>query len=57
LSRRIQNDRNVVVVAPTGIAALDVGGYTIHWLFGFGGAAETLSALSHDSTEGFAIPS
>ncbi|NKE10733.1 MULTISPECIES: AAA family ATPase [Kocuria] len=27
--------RNVVVVAPTGIAALNVGGYTIHRLFGF----------------------
>lgn len=30
-----QTDRNVVVVAPTGIAALNVGGYTIHRLFGF----------------------
>lgn len=28
-------DRNVVVVAPTGIAALNVDGYTIHRLFGF----------------------
>ena len=28
-------DRNVVVVAPTGIAALNVEGYTIHRLFGF----------------------
>jgi ATP-dependent DNA helicase PIF1 len=28
-------DRNVVVIAPTGIAALNVGGYTIHRLFGF----------------------
>lgn len=28
-------DRNVVVVAPTGIAALNVNGYTIHRLFGF----------------------
>lgn len=27
--------RNVVVVAPTGIAALNVDGYTIHRLFGF----------------------
>lgn len=27
--------RNVVVVAPTGIAALNVGGYTIHRLFSF----------------------
>src|SRR3546814_645123 len=30
-----QTDRNVVVVAPTGIAALNVEGYTIHRLFGF----------------------
>src|SRR4029078_11197956 len=30
-----QTDRNVVVVAPTGIAALNVDGYTIHRLFGF----------------------
>lgn len=30
-----QTDRNVVVVAPTGIAALNVQGYTIHRLFGF----------------------
>ncbi len=30
-----QTDRNVVVVAPTGIAALNVAGYTIHRLFGF----------------------
>ncbi|KAA9394631.1 AAA family ATPase [Kocuria coralli] len=28
-------DRNVVVAAPTGIAALNVGGYTIHRLFSF----------------------
>ncbi|OBF25064.1 AAA family ATPase [Mycobacterium sp. ACS4331] len=28
-------DRNVVVLAPTGIAALNVDGYTIHRLFGF----------------------
>ncbi|KUH81425.1 MULTISPECIES: AAA family ATPase [unclassified Mycobacterium] len=28
-------DRNVVVAAPTGIAALNVDGYTIHRLFGF----------------------
>lgn len=28
-------DRNLVVVAPTGIAALNVDGYTIHRLFGF----------------------
>ncbi len=28
-------DRKVVVVAPTGIAALNVNGYTIHRLFGF----------------------
>ncbi|HET7668030.1 MAG TPA: AAA family ATPase [Mycobacterium sp.] len=30
-----ETDRNVVVVAPTGIAALNVDGYTIHRLFGF----------------------
>jgi ATP-dependent DNA helicase PIF1 len=30
-----ETDRNVVVVAPTGIAALNVEGYTIHRLFGF----------------------
>lgn len=30
-----QTDRNCVVVAPTGIAALNVEGYTIHRLFGF----------------------
>ncbi|ORB25873.1 AAA family ATPase [Mycolicibacterium parafortuitum] len=28
-------DRNVVVVAPTGIAALNVDGYTVHRMFGF----------------------
>ncbi|WP_102141922.1 AAA family ATPase [Mycobacterium hubeiense] len=30
-----ETDRNVVVVAPTGIAALNVDGFTIHRLFGF----------------------
>jgi hypothetical protein len=30
-----ETPRNVVVVAPTGIAALNVDGYTIHRLFGF----------------------
>lgn len=30
-----QTSRNVVVVAPTGIAALNVDGYTVHRLFGF----------------------
>ena len=30
-----ETDRNVAVVAPTGIAALNVDGYTIHRLFGF----------------------
>ena len=30
-----ETNRNVVVVAPTGIAALNVDGYTIHRLFGF----------------------
>lgn len=29
-----ETERNVVVVAPTGIAALNVDGYTIHRLFG-----------------------
>ena len=32
-----QTDRNCVVVAPTGIAALNVDGYTIHRLFSFTG--------------------
>ncbi len=31
----VETDRAVVVVAPTGIAALNVDGYTIHRLFGF----------------------
>ena len=31
-----ETDRKVVVVAPTGIAALNVDGYTIHRLFSFG---------------------
>ena len=31
-----QNDRNALVVAPTGIAALNVDGHTIHRLFSFG---------------------
>lgn len=30
-----QTERNVIVVAPTGIAALNVDGYTIHRLFSF----------------------
>ena len=30
-----QTDRNALTVAPTGIAALNVGGYTIHRLFSF----------------------
>lgn len=30
-----ETDRRVVVAAPTGIAALNVEGYTIHRLFGF----------------------
>lgn len=30
-----ETDRRVVVAAPTGIAALNVGGYTLHRLFGF----------------------
>lgn len=32
---RRSTQRNVVVVAPTGVAALNVGGQTIHSLFGF----------------------
>lgn len=32
---RRTTDRNVVVLAPTGVAALNVGGQTIHSLFGF----------------------
>jgi len=40
-------DRKVVVVAPTGIAALNVDGYTIHRLFGFR-ATTTL----HDISDG-----
>ena len=31
----VETDRAVVVVAPTGIAALNVDGYTIHRLFSF----------------------
>jgi ATP-dependent DNA helicase PIF1 len=31
----VETHRAVVVVAPTGIAALNVDGYTIHRLFGF----------------------
>ena len=42
-----ETDRNVVVVAPTGIAALNVDGYTIHRLFGF----RTTTTL-HDVREG-----
>ena len=42
-----ETDRNVVVVAPTGIAALNVDGYTIHRLFGF----RATTAL-HDVREG-----
>lgn len=42
-----ETDRNVVVVAPTGIAALNVDGYTIHRLFGF----RTTTTL-HDVTGG-----
>ncbi|MDN5759694.1 MAG: AAA family ATPase, partial [Tomitella sp.] len=30
-----ETDRRVLVAAPTGIAALNVGGYTIHRIFGF----------------------
>ncbi|CAN5489034.1 AAA family ATPase [soil metagenome] len=39
-----ETDRNVMVVAPTGIAALNVDGYTVHRLFGFT-ATTTLEAV------------
>ncbi|MET0900790.1 MAG: AAA family ATPase [Mycobacterium sp.] len=39
-----QTDHTVVVVAPTGIAALNVDGYTVHRLFGFT-ATTTLDAV------------
>jgi hypothetical protein len=42
-----ETERNVVVVAPTGIAALNVDGYTIHRLFGF----RTTTTL-HDVRDG-----
>ena len=32
---RRSTNKNVVVLAPTGVAALNVGGQTIHSLFGF----------------------
>jgi hypothetical protein len=39
-------DRNVVVVAPTGIAALNVDGYTIHRMFGFR-STTTIDEIRH----------
>lgn len=39
-------NRNVVVAAPTGIAALNVDGHTIHRLFGFG-TTTTLDDVRH----------
>lgn len=30
-----ESNRNIVVAAPTGVAALNVGGYTLHRLFGY----------------------
>ncbi|MDY6999899.1 MAG: AAA family ATPase, partial [Actinomycetota bacterium] len=44
-------DRNVVVAAPTGIAALNVDGYTIHRLFGFR-ATTTLEDIGRDYRPG-----
>ncbi|WP_372594027.1 AAA family ATPase [Actinotalea sp.] len=38
-------DRRVVVAAPTGIAALNVDGYTIHRLFGFGTTTDLAAVL------------
>lgn len=43
-----QTDRNVVVAAPTGIAALNVGGYTIHRLFGFATTTSLDDVLAGD---------
>jgi len=45
-------DRNVVVVAPTGIAALNVDGYTIHRLFGFRTTTGLHEVLSGDYRPG-----
>lgn len=45
-----QTNRNVIVVAPTGIAALNVDGYTIHRLFSFrpGVTPEYARSLSYN---------
>lgn len=42
------NERTVVVAAPTGIAALNVDGYTIHRLFSFNTATTTEQVASGD---------
>jgi nucleoside-triphosphatase THEP1 len=41
---RSQTKKNVVVLAPTGVAALNVGGETIHSFFGFK-PGQTLSGI------------
>lgn len=45
-------DRSVVVVAPTGIAALNVDGYTIHRLFGFRATTTLADVRSGDYRPG-----
>jgi hypothetical protein len=45
-------DRNVVVVAPTGIAALNVEGHTIHRLFGFRPTTSLADVLGGDYRPG-----
>ncbi|MET0467893.1 MAG: AAA family ATPase [Aeromicrobium sp.] len=47
-----QTDRRVVVAAPTGIAALNVGGHTIHRLFGFGTTTSVEDIRSGDHRAG-----
>lgn len=44
-----ETDRKTVVAAPTGIAALNVDGYTIHRLFGFT-ATTTLDTIRGGAT-------
>ncbi|MEU6583969.1 AAA family ATPase [Nocardia sp. NPDC046763] len=48
--------RNVVVAAPTGIAALNVEGYTIHRLFGFRPATTPENVQSGDYSPGRFTP-
>lgn len=47
-----QTDRRVVVAAPTGIAALNVDGYTIHRLFGFRPTTTLADVQSGDYSPG-----